>query len=309
MKRRRKKHKWLLPLVFLLGIAVGLGGYYGYQRMRVEVAAKSMKEPVKRQAETPKKLEQEIQPTLYITGSSGTTVPNIDVLIKAISLAGNNPAKTGIKIMVDTAKDFKLQVTGKIEPGNLYPAIAIGLVKGTNDPILYEKALKKAVEYLADHYNVSSFNLLGYSSGGGAAMRYLVDYSSDPNLPKVAKFLSLDGEYNKNIPLQPGESLSEILANGPSMKSDYYLYYEQHYKAIDKNTEVALLMGDKLHQAINDNFVNFSDSFSIYNLFAKNGNPVERYTYQGPGGVVSHGSVWSYPEAQALIEKFFYQEK
>ncbi|XHB95303.1 hypothetical protein AAFF39_10100 [Lactococcus garvieae] len=55
-----------------------------------------------------------------------------------------------------------------------------------------------------------------------------------------------------------------------------------------------------------DGVLPWSDLFSVYNLFEKNGNVTEKFTYtNSPGERYSHGSICKMPAAQDYIEKVF----
>ncbi|QPS71737.1 alpha/beta hydrolase [Lactococcus garvieae] len=309
MKKYKHQRRKILniPLIILLSTLIGAIMFIlVYQRMKVSPGTPEMRVIVK----SPEKLKAELKifPTLFITGSSGTPKNNIQHLVKSITADRNNPAKTGLTIIVNTRDKYKVSVSGKVEKENKFPTIIVGMDKGTNDHEIYQYTIKAVMEYLVSHYNIPWYNILGYSSAGGGAMRYLINYSQDKNLPPVKKFIALDGEFNRKGKLKANETMENVYQDGPINKSVDYRYFQDNYKKIDKNIEVALMGLDVPSGAQFDGVLPWSDLFSVYNLFNKNGNKTERFTLSNARGEnYSHGTVWKMPKVQHFIEKYFYQ--
>ncbi len=278
-----------------------LGIFFIYQRLNVP------KLPVKVEVSEniDKSKLQTIYPSIYVVGSGGHPIANMIPMAAQITAATDNPAKTGLVLMVQTKKKYKVEVTGRIDKGNLYPTVVVGMDDGTNSHEIYAYTMKAAMVYLASHYNIPWCNIVGYSSGGGGVLRYLMAYGNDKKLPSVKKFLSLDGEFNQEINLSVGETLDDVLRNGPIKKSSDYQYFEKNYKKLNKNIEIALIEGDlkSSKKPNSDGAVPWSDAFSVYNLLEKNGNRVTHYMYVTP---YYHGSVWKDTTAVAYIENFLY---
>ncbi len=310
MKKRvqkRKKGVDMLGVTFYVFVTAVIGllcGAIYYQQTKASPGDPST-HVIKKSAEQLKS-ELTIYPTLYVTGSSGSPKNNISHLVQAVT-SKSSTAKPGLTIVAETRNKYKLKITGKIESDNKYPAIAVGTDHGTNDHEIYQYAIKAAIEYLAAHYNVPWYNILGYSSGAGGAMRYLTNYSQDKNLPRAKKFIALDGEFNRKEKLKANESMEDLYQNGPENKSADYIYFEKSYSKIDKSIHVYLMALDTPVGSGFDGVLPWSDLFSVYNLFEKNGNVTEKFCYtNSPGERYSHGSICKMPAAQNYIEKVFY---
>lgn len=283
----KKYRKSILVSLFVIVFAVGVvvGSFFLPQR--------SLRSATKR---TP------IYPSIYITGSDGKT-STMDPMVSAMVADKETHAKRGLVIVVNTDND-KLTVTGKISENNHYPTIEVGMVKGTNNSLKYERALKDVMSYLGSHYNVSYANVLGFSAGGAGTYRYLLQYGYDRSLPPVKKFLSLDGQYNAST-AQPTQTLDNVLQNGPVNQTKYYQYWTANYEKLDPSIQVVLLAGDFNQEKETDGVVPWADAFSIYPLLRKNGNPVEYYVFKGNN--TYHADVPKNAEAINYVKVFFYE--
>lgn len=243
-----------------------------------------------------------IHPTFYVTGSSGTVIP-VSWLTDQLLADKTLPAKMGLTIIADSSHPSKLTVTGTIDKANPNPMILFGTSKGTIDGHIYSEGLKAAMAYLASHYNVPSVNMLGYSSGGTGVIYYLMDHGADKSLPPVKKYLSLDGEYNTKTPLSAGESLSDVMAAGPKVKTPMYSYIEANYKKINPEIQMDFLEGNYSTVKQTDSTIPWSDTFSIYHLLRANGNPVTNLFYQT---TLVHSEDCKNPNVAAFAKNYFY---
>ncbi|MDR0297238.1 MAG: alpha/beta hydrolase [Streptococcaceae bacterium] len=243
-----------------------------------------------------------IEPTIFITGSDGK-LNTIDPLVQAITNKGKIPARKALTFVAQT--DGTVVVSGRISKDNVRPAIEVGMEEGTNSGTKQEAALKAVVLYLQQNYNVTSLNMVGFSAGGTGVLHYLIDYSNDTKLPKINKFISLDGQYNAST-AQPSQTLDEVLLNGPKIKSQYFAYQVQNIKKINPAVQIYMLAGNYQNSNSTDGVVPWADTFSIYYLFKANGNPLVKYTYNGADDVTWHGYVPKNPEAQRFIGRTLY---
>jgi uncharacterized alpha/beta hydrolase family protein len=178
------------------------------------------------------------------------------------------------------------------------------MVKGTNNSLKYEGALKAVMTYLAKHYTVSYANVLGYSAGGSGVYRYLIQYGYDRSLPPIKKWVSLDGQYNAST-AQPSQTLNDVLANGPKTQTKYYQYWIQNYQKLDSSIQVIFLAGNYDSTKETDGVVPWADTFSVYHLLTKNGNPVEHFIFKGANSY--HADVPKNTEAINYVKVFFYE--
>ena len=154
--------------------------------------------------------------------------------------AGDKP----LVLMSDVQKDYELKVEGNISKDMQYPMIEFGTVAKTDSGSLFSKGLQKAISYLVEHYQVPWINLVGYSSGATGAIYYMIDTADKSNFPPVNKYFSLEGEYNDVTNLVAGETLTDVLKNGPLIKTTMYNYIADNYKKISPKTKMMLLEGD-----------------------------------------------------------------
>jgi len=242
-----------------------------------------------------------VYPTIYITGSDGQ-ISSIDPMIKEILKDKTVHAQRGLEIVVNT--DNSLKVSGKIDSHNHNPIIEVGMEKGTNNSTKYEEALHSVMSYLADKYNVPYANVMGYSAGGSGVYHYLIDYSFDRSLPPVKKFLSLDGQYNAST-AQPDQTYQEVLASGPKIKSKYYQFWLDNYQKLSPDIQVSFLAGNYNTKEETDGVVPWADTFSVYWLLQKNGNPVSYHIFDGANS--DHAHVAENDKAINYAKVFFYQ--
>lgn len=303
-RKRKRKARILLTILSSIIIILGIVFFVAFKYNFIGFGTPSYSST--KMTSVDKGIKQKIYPTLYVTGSDGSTTGNINHMIGGIIKIGNNPAKQGLTILADTNNNYKLKITGKIDKDNLYPTIAVGMLKGTDNAEIFSNTLRAVMDYLTQNYDVPWCNMFGFSSGATGIYRYLLSYGNDKDFPPVKKFLSLEGEFNERINLQSDETLDDVLANGPQKKSKEYLYWEQNYQKINKDTQVAILIADDKKHPGTDSWIPWADTFAIYHFLTKTGNSVQRYIY--PATLPRpHGQACDSPYAQAYVEKFFYQ--
>ena len=228
----------------------------------------------------------------------------MDWLVQRLLPIENVPAHKSLAITADTKKNNLLKIEGQISQDNQYPMIEFGTVKGTDSgSIYYSAGLQKVVSYLMQNYQIPWINLVGYSSGGTGAVYYMIDTANNPNFPPVNKYVSLDGEYNKATNLQYGESLTNVLQNGPLIKTQMYQYIEENYERISPKVQMLLLEGDFNSAKQTDSAIPWADSFSIYHLFKNNGNEITSTLYPTKA---SHSQAPKNPTVVKYVKNFLY---
>ncbi|GBG97121.1 alpha/beta hydrolase [Lactococcus termiticola] len=242
-----------------------------------------------------------IYPTIYITGSDGQ-ISSIDPMITEILKDKTVHAERGLEIVVN--KDNSLKVSGKLDKRSHNPIIEVGMEKGTNNSTKYEEALHAVMSYLAGKYDVPYVNVMGYSAGGSGVYHYLIDYSFDRSLPPVKKFLSLDGQYNAST-AQPDQDYKEVLQTGAKIQSKYYKFWLDNYQKLSPDIQVSFLAGNYNTKEETDGVVPWADTFSVYWLLQKNGNPVSYHIFDGPYS--DHAHVAQNEKAINYAKVFFYQ--
>ena len=246
--------------------------------------------------------KQVIYPTIYIGGSGGN-VTSIDWLVERLLPIKNISSQKSLVMTSNITKNYELKVEGQISQDNKYPIIEFATVKGTNSGELFSKGLQKIIVYLTENYQVPWINLVGYSSGATGAVYYMMDTGNNPNFPPVNKYVSLDGEYNNETNLQLGESLSNVLKEGPRVKTEMYQYIADNYQKVSSKTQMLLLEGNFNSEKQTDSAIPWADSFSIYHLFKKNGNEITTTLYPTK---TSHSQAPKNPTVVKYVKKFLY---
>jgi uncharacterized alpha/beta hydrolase family protein len=245
-----------------------------------------------------------IYPTIYITGSSGK-ISSIDPIVKEMVSDKGTKAQRGLEIIYNDNGSLTISGKANIHRGNEYPTIEVGMQTGTNNSTIYTAALKEIMKYLNKTYNMPYANVMGYSAGGSGIYRYLMTYNNKPTVySKIKKFVSLDGQYNAST-AQPNQTLNDVLANGPKIKSKYYQYWEDGYTKVAPDIQALFLAGDYNHAEQTDGTVPWADTFSVYHYWIKNKNLAQYYIFEGEN--TKHSEVPSNKQAQNLIKIFFYE--
>ncbi len=289
----------LVGIIFLLGIGIFILHINGTTTYNKSESTKTSLVTTSKKSSSGKPV---IYPTIYITGSSGGLTPP-DVMVKKLLPIKSLPADKSLQIISNITKNYDLTVKGEISKDNQYPLIEFATGKGTGSGEPYSIGLQKMMNYLSDHYNIPWVNMVGYSSGGTGAIYYMIDTVDNPNFPPVNKFVSLDGEYNEGTKLQYGETLTNVLENGPWVKTGMYKYIEDNYEKVSSKTEMMFLEGDFDTQDQTDSAIPWADSFSIYHLFKKNGNEISATLYPTK---TSHAHATENEIAIKYIKNFIY---
>lgn len=302
---RRNKYKFkivffiLVGLIFLLGIGMFLFHING---TTVDNKNKDKETSLTTTSKKSSSGKPVIYPTIYITGSSGGLTPP-DAMVKNLLPIKNLPADKSLQIISNITKNYDLTVKGEISKDNQYPLIEFATGKGTGSGEPYSVGLQKAISYLSESYDIPWVNMVGYSSGGTGAIYYMIDTVNNPNFPPVNKFVSLDGEYNEGTKLQYGETLTNVLENGPWVKTEMYQYIEDNYEKVSSKTEMMFLEGDYDTKNQTDSAIPWADSFSVYHLFKNNGNEITATLYPTK---TSHAHATENEIAIKYIKNFIY---
>ena len=302
---RRNKYKFkivffiLVGLIFLLGIGMFLFHING---TTVDNKNKEKETSLTTTSKKSSSGKPVIYPTIYITGSSGGLTPPNWIVDRILPIK-NLPADKSLGIISNIKKNYDLTVEGEVLKDNEYPLIEFGTGEGTGSGELYSKGLQKAINYLTERYDIPWINMVGYSSGGTGAIYYMIDTVNNPKFPPVKKFVSLDGEYNEGTKLQYGETLTNVLASGPWLKTEMYKYIEDNYEKVSPKTEMMFLEGDFDTQNQTDSAIPWADSFSVYHLFKNNGNDVTATLYPTK---TSHSNAPKNELAVKYIKNFIY---
>jgi Uncharacterized protein with an alpha/beta hydrolase fold len=302
---RKNKNKFkIISLFFVILLVAFMGMFFLFLGRGSQSQAKSNKTETSTTTEhaSQNSDKQVIYPTIYITGSGGS-VTSVNWLVDRLMPIQNVTAKKSLVMIADITKNYQLKVTGQVSKDNKYPLIEFGTGKGTDSGTVFSKGLQRAVAYLTEHYRVPWINLVGYSSGGTGAIYYMIDTANNSNFPPVNKYVSLDGEYNKETPLQNGETLANVLESGPPVKTSMYNYIADNYKKISAKTQMLLLEGDFDSNKQTDSAIPWADSFSIYHLFKKNGNEITTTLYPT---TLRHGQDPRNPIAVKYVKNFLY---
>ena len=282
------KTKRAVIIALLIGLVLGGG---------IGAAAGRSLQPRPVQAAT----KQGIFPTIFMTGSDGK-ISTIDPMVEGLTTQKNAKAQRGLQFVVKS--DGTFTIAGKIGPRNHYPTVEIGMVDGTNNSVKVEAAIVSVLHYLQAHYSVEYYNMLGFSAGGTGVYRYLIDHSTDRTLPEVKKWVSLDGQYNGST-AQPNQTLDDVLKNGPLIKTKWFLTETSISDKLSSTIQIALLAGSYDAKKETDGVVPWADTFSIYYLLVKNGNPVSRYIFTGAN--TWHGDTPKNTQAISFVQNFFYE--
>jgi uncharacterized alpha/beta hydrolase family protein len=248
-----------------------------------------------------------IQPTIFVSGSGGSVNESELMIDNVKTLLHSKTSNSTLKIGVDISKNNKITVSGKLDKDDPNPMVAFGTVKGTIDGEKYSQAIKVAVEYLQTKYNISSINLEGFSSGGTGVMDYIEEYSKASYLPKVDKVAFLDPEFNTKKPLAEGQTLGDLLLNGPelSMQTPMYQNIVKKINGLDPKVEFAILESEFKAPVQSDGVIPYADALSTYHLMQNNGNFVVIHFYPSK---TSHGGILaSNLNAAKFMKEYFYQ--
>ncbi|MBU5242663.1 putative protein with an alpha/beta hydrolase fold protein [Lactococcus lactis subsp. lactis] len=295
-KKLKAKFYVLVSLAILISIGLILNGFKG-------VDSRVKNDTIEGDKKNTTLTKQIIYPTIYITGSGGD-VSSVDRLVSHILPVQNVAAKKSLAITANISRNYELKVEGEISKDNRYPLIEFGTVKGTDSGELYSKGMQKAVDYLIGHYKVPWINIVGFSSGATGAVYYMIDTATNEKFPPINKYVSLEGEYNKATGLQVGETLADVLVNGPLLKTSMYQYIADGYRKISPKVQMMLLEGDFNTVKQTDSAMPWADGFSIYHLFKENGNEVTMTLYPTK---TSHSKAPTNPIVVQYVKNFIYE--
>ncbi|WP_430534104.1 alpha/beta fold hydrolase [Listeria rocourtiae] len=175
----------------------------------------------------------------------------------------------------------------------------INVVFADNRATVTQQSLwtKKVMRYLQDHYNVTKFNAVGHSMGGGAWVSYLASYANKPDYPEVQKIVFLA------VPFYPEEYVNgdqEVdLINANAIHTKFAKQMEQRLKS---TTEIMIIGGNLEDGSNSDGEVKIDSVMYGKELF-KN-QYVEAHTLTGP--TAKHSNMHELPVVDQYVAKFLW---
>lgn len=97
--------------------------------------------------------------------------------------------------------------------------------------------------------------------------------------------------------------MTNVLQNGPLIKTQMYQYIEENYERISPKVQMLLLEGDFNSAKQTDSAIPWADSFSIYHLFKNNGNEITSTLYPTKA---SHSQAPKNPTVVKYVKNFLY---
>lgn len=243
---------------------------------------------------THREVNQSATPTIFIHGYRGTD-RSLHGMIRRFDQK-YDWATDALTVKVSPTGDISVKGTynGKQADNPL-----INIVFADNRATVTQQSLwtKKVMRYLEDHYDVTKFNAVGHSMGGGAWVSYLASYANNPDYPEVEKIVFLA------VPFYPEEYVNgdqEVdLQNASAIHTKFAKQMEQKLKT---TTRIMIIGGNLEDGSNSDGEVKIDSVMYGKKLFAN--QYVEAHTLTGP--TAKHSNMHELPVVDEYVAKFLW---
>lgn len=155
------------------------------------------------------------------------------------------------------------------------------------------------------NYGVTEVNLVGHSMGGASSLRYLTTFGDDTSLPKINKFIGIAAPFNNFVELSNGETIDDVINNGPTVQSERYVDYVNGIEKVSKDIKVMIIAGDVEDGSLSDEAVPVADALSAVSLFKTHGNEVQEKIFYGKSA--QHSQLHENKEVDQLVADFLWK--
>ncbi|MGX6962678.1 alpha/beta fold hydrolase [Vagococcus xieshaowenii] len=286
-----KKIWWLLCLLVLVGC-------------RQQSTASSPVEVGDQTSGTTEVIEPTYQfsktPTLFVHGYQGGRL-SFGGMLRRLEREGITNKEMVLSVDTEGNVSAKGELSGKTDN----PTIQVLFEDNQSHEWNQALWIKNCLAYLHDTYQVKEVNLVGHSMGGVSALRYLLTYTQDNQLPNVSKFIAIGAPFNNFAELNEGETLESVLANGPVNKSDRYADFETMLSQEPQQVQALLIAGDVSDGTQSDGTVSVSDALSVVALLS---NQFSNISYQIIEGTnAQHSQLHENQDVDQMVLDFLYK--
>ncbi|MBO0440557.1 alpha/beta fold hydrolase [Candidatus Enterococcus ikei] len=239
-------------------------------------------------------------PTLFIHGYSGGN-NSFGRMIKRME--GNDHTKKELVLTVSV--DGKVQAKGKLTGIKSNPSVQVLFEDNKNNEWNQAEWIKNCLTYIQENYGVTEVNLVGHSMGGASSLRYLTTFGDDTSLPKINKFVGIAAPFNNFVELSNGETIDDVINNGPAVQSERYVDYVNGIEKVSKDIKVMIIAGDVEDGSLSDEAVPVADALSAVSLFKTHGNEVQEKIFFGKSA--QHSQLHENKEVDQLVADFLWK--
>ncbi|OJG87733.1 hypothetical protein RV15_GL001866 [Enterococcus silesiacus] len=263
-------------------------------------AAQHENQPTTNNTATSEIAQKSSIPTLFIHGYSGGN-NSFGRMIKRMEKNDLTKKELVLTVSVDGAVKAKGKLTDKANN----PSIQVLFEDNKNNEWNQAEWIKNCLTYIRDNYGVTQVNLVGHSMGGASSLRYLTTFGDDPNLPKINKFVGIAAPFNNFVELSDGETLDDVINNGPVIQSERYADYVNGIEKVSKDMEIMIIAGDVEDGSLSDEAVPVADALSVVSLFKIHGNDVQEKIFYGKSA--QHSQLHENTEVDQLVADFLWK--
>ncbi|MFD2308556.1 alpha/beta fold hydrolase [Enterococcus termitis] len=239
-------------------------------------------------------------PTLFIHGYGGGN-SSFGGMLKRMEAA--DFTKKELVLTVDV--EGQVTATGQLTGSENNPSVQILFEENKNNEWNQAEWIKNCLIYLRDTYKIDQVNLVGHSMGGVSALRYMTTFGGDASLPKVQKFVGIAVPFNNFVELSEGETMDELISNGPSVQSERFADFVNGINLVARDMKVLILAGDVEDGSLSDEAVPVADALSVVSLFKSNGNDVQYKVFYGKNA--QHSQLHENTEVDQAVAAFLWQ--
>lgn len=239
-------------------------------------------------------------PTLFIHGYGGGSYSFGRMIDR---LSENDQTQKELVLTVNAKGEVKAdgELTGKEDN----PSIQIIFEDNKNTEWNQAQWLKNCLVYIQDKYDLTEVNLVGHSMGGVSSLRYMTSFGGDEHLPKINKFISIAAPFNNFMELSDGETIDDVVNDGPAVQSERYTEYVNGMNKVSKDMDVLIIAGDVEDGSLSDKTVSVADALSVVSLLKKHGNQVQDKIFYGK--LAQHSQLHENKDVDQLVADFLWE--
>lgn len=221
-------------------------------------------------------------PTLFIHGYGGS--------VNSEKYFASQAEKQGITkhtLQADVAANGQVTLKGKLDKDEKHPIVLVNL-KDNRNADFKQNALwiRNVLEALQQHYSFKQFNVVTHSMSNMSFAYYMLNYSSDNQLPKLNKQVNIAGTFNGIIGIDDEPNKVKLDKNGkPDQMTDNYIdLLKLRELSTYKNVDVLNIYGDVEDGTHSDQRVTNASSKSLKYLLGNQAKSYQEQLIKGKDG-------------------------
>ncbi|WP_412521555.1 alpha/beta hydrolase [Staphylococcus simulans] len=244
-------------------------------------------------------------PTLFMHGYGGS--------VKSLHFFETQAQKEGYTkkpVIATVGGNGHVTLKGKLDEKDKHPIVLVHLQDNENgDMKLNALWIKNVLEALQQDYQFNQFNIVTHSMSNMSFVKYMLDYSNNPDLPNLHKQVNLAGTFNGIIGMgdEPGKVTLDQNGKPDQMTDGYVELLKLKKEPAYKNVDVLNIFGDIQDGTESDGRVTNASSKSLKYIMQGHAKSYREVLIKGKQG--QHSQLHESDKVAEAIFKFLWKDE